>query len=75
MHKTKQLLEPVMIYLIYKFTLIVIKGPTVEMVEDFWDMVLQENASVIVMLTNLVENGVVSFFYKISLDTFDLERQ
>ena len=36
-----------------------VPGPTNEMVEDFWQMIFQENTSMIVMLTNVLENGSV----------------
>ena len=37
------------------------KGPTQETLNDFWRMIWQENCVTIVMLTNLVEMGKVSF--------------
>ena len=36
-----------------------VPGPTNEMVEDFWQMIFQENTSMIIMLTNVLENGSV----------------
>lgn len=38
-----------------------LKGPTQETLNDFWRMIWQENCATIVMLTNLVEMGKVSF--------------
>ena len=38
-----------------------LKGPTQETMNDFWRMIWQENCCTIVMLTNLVEMGKVSF--------------
>lgn len=37
------------------------KGPTQEMVDDFWRMIWQHKCSVVVMLTNLYENNVVIY--------------
>ena len=34
-------------------------GPMDAMVGDFWEMIIQENTSIIIMLTNVVEHGVV----------------
>ena len=34
-------------------------GPTKDMVDDFWQMIFQENISLIVMLTNVIEKGAV----------------
>ena len=40
--------------------LIIVIGPQESTVDDFWEMVVQQNASLIVMLTNVIENGSVS---------------
>ena len=34
-------------------------GPTEAMVSDFWEMIIQEKSTVIVMLTNVIEHAVV----------------
>ena len=36
------------------------QGPQESTVDDFWEMVVQQNASLIVMLTNVIEIGSVS---------------
>ena len=45
----------------YCFVNVCLKGPTQETLNDFWRMIWQENCATIVMLTNLVEVGKVSF--------------
>uniref|UniRef100_UPI00398E6825 receptor-type tyrosine-protein phosphatase epsilon-like n=1 Tax=Pristiophorus japonicus TaxID=55135 RepID=UPI00398E6825 len=36
------------------------QGPLLHTIADFWQLIWQENSSIIVMLTNLYENGKVS---------------
>ena len=38
----------------------VVSGPTKDMINDFWDMVWQQDCGKIVMLTNLKEENKVS---------------
>lgn len=42
---------------------IFVLGPTKAMIDDFWRMIWQQKSDKIVMLTNVVELGVVSDFF------------
>lgn len=54
---------------------IVTQGPTESTVEDFWRCVLDNNATVIVMLTSLVENGKVIKFIIIIMANYNNLRE
>lgn len=47
------------------------QAPLQNTVEDFWKMVWKEQTKVIIMLTGLTENGVVSnfYFYKVCFNS------
>ena len=46
------------------------QGPKPNTLDDFWEMVWNENSSIIVMLFKCVENGKVGVFCYLSLSYF-----